>query len=96
VLAHTTVAADAAGYQQLPGFAHAHLPGRRCWAVEGAGSFGAGLAVFLQQRGEQVVEVGRPKRPAPRTGAKSDALARGPGRPRGARPGPPGQPAPPR
>src|SRR5919197_5293250 len=53
VLAHTTVAADAAGYQQLPGFAHAHLPGRRCWAVEGAGSFGAGLAVFLQQRGEQ-------------------------------------------
>jgi transposase len=42
--------------------------------VEGAGSFGAGLAGFLQQHGEQVVEVGRPKRPASRTGAKSDAL----------------------
>ncbi|HEX5880710.1 MAG TPA: hypothetical protein VF468_20695, partial [Actinomycetota bacterium] len=30
--------------------------------------------VLLQARGEQVVEVGRPKRPARRTGAKSDAL----------------------
>jgi transposase len=74
VLAHTTTSADAAGYQRLLGFAHRHLPGRRCWAVEGAGSFGAGLAGFLQQHGERVVEVGRPKRPAHRSGAKSDAL----------------------
>jgi transposase len=42
--------------------------------VEGAGSYGAGLTRFLQARGERVVEVGRPKRPARRTGAKSDAL----------------------
>ena len=49
-------------------------PGRRLWAVEGTGSFGVGLAVFLQQRGEQVVEVGRSKRPASHSGAKSDAL----------------------
>jgi transposase len=74
VLAQTTTGADAAGYRRLLDFAHAHLPGRRCWAVEGTGSFGAGLAVFLQQHGERVVEVGRPKRPASRTGAKSDAL----------------------
>jgi transposase len=74
VLAQTTTSADAAGYQRLLGFAHRHLPGRRCWAVEGAGSFGAGLTVALQQYGEQVVEVGRPKRPASRSGAKSDAL----------------------
>jgi len=74
VLAQTTTSADAAGYQRLLGFAQAHLPGRRCWAVEGAGSFGAGLAVLLHQRGERVVEVGRPKRPASRSGAKSDAL----------------------
>ena len=60
VLARITISADAAGYQQLLGFAHRHLPGRRCWAVEGAGSFGAGLTAVLQQRGEQVVEVGRP------------------------------------
>jgi transposase len=74
VLAQTTTSADAAGYQRLLDFAQAHLPGRRCWAVEGAGSFGAGLTVFMQQHGERVVEVGRPKRPAHRSGAKSDAL----------------------
>jgi transposase len=50
------------------------VPGRRCWAVEGAGSYGAGLAAFLQAHGERVVEVGRPNRPSRRTGAKSDAL----------------------
>ena len=35
VLAQTTTSADVAGYRQLLDFAHAHLPGRRCWAVEG-------------------------------------------------------------
>jgi transposase len=74
VLAQTTTSADAAGYQQLLVFARVQLPGRRCWAVEGAGSFGAGLTSFLQAHDEQVLEVGRPKRPRTRTGAKSDAL----------------------
>jgi transposase len=74
VLAQTTTSANAAGYQRLLEFADLHLPGRRCWAVEGAGSFGAGLTMVLQQRGERVVEVSRPKRPAYRTGAKSDTL----------------------
>jgi transposase len=74
LLAQTSVSADAAGYQRLLGFAKAQVPGRRCWAVEGAGSYGAGLAAFVQARGERVVEVGRPKRPPRRTGAKSDAL----------------------
>jgi transposase len=74
VLAQPTTSADGAGYQQLLAFARAQLPGRRCWAVEGAGSFGAGLTSFLLAHGEQVLEVGRPKRPASRTGAKSDAL----------------------
>jgi hypothetical protein len=73
-LAQTSAAADLAGYQELLGFAQAQVPGRRCWAVEGAGSYGAGLTAFLQARGEWVVEIGRPKRPARRTGAKSDAL----------------------
>src|ERR671910_646057 len=49
-------------------------PGRRCWAVEGTGCYGAGLASFLANRGEWVVEIDRPKRPRGRTGAKSDAL----------------------
>jgi transposase len=30
-----------------------HVPGRRCWAIEGAGSYGAGLAAFLGANGEQ-------------------------------------------
>jgi transposase len=74
LLAQTSVSADGAGYRCLFDFARAQVPGRRCWAVEGAGSYGAGLAAFLQARGERVVEVGRPKRPARRTGAKRDAL----------------------
>lgn len=37
----------------------AQVPGRRCWAVEGAGSYGVGLAVLLPAQGERVVEVGR-------------------------------------
>jgi transposase len=73
-LAQTAAAADLAGYQRLLAFGQAQVPGRRCWAVEGAGSYGAGLTGFLQARGERVVEIGRPKRPGRRTGAKSDAL----------------------
>ena len=74
VLAQTTVRADAAGYQALLSFADTHLPGRRCWAIEGAGSYGAGLAALLRGHGEQLVEAGRPKRPARRSGAKTDAI----------------------
>ena len=73
-LAQTVVATDLGGYQRLLEFAQAQVPGRRCWAVEGAGSYGAGLAAFLQANGERVIEIGRPKRPARRTGAKTDAL----------------------
>src|SRR5512133_2334615 len=42
-LAHTSAAADLAGYRRLLAFGQAQVPGRRCWAVEGAGSYGAGL-----------------------------------------------------
>jgi transposase len=59
VLAQTHTSADEAGYQHLLGFARSRVPGRRVWAVEGAGSFGAGLAGFLQQRGERVLVVRR-------------------------------------
>ena len=91
----TSVSADAAGYRRLFDFAQVQVPGRRCWAVEGAGSYGAGLAAFLQARGERVVEVGRPKRPPRRTGAKSDAPGRRPRRPGGAGPrSPAGAPSP--
>jgi transposase len=73
LLGQLAVAADAAGYQQLLAFARTLVPGRRCFAVEGAGSYGAGLTSLLAEQGEWMVEVDRPKRPV-RRGGKSDAL----------------------
>lgn len=74
LLGHATAPTDAVGYRELLAFAAGQVPGRRCWAIEGAGSFGAGLAVFLADHGEQVVEVPRRRRSARRFAAKSDAL----------------------
>ncbi|MFF5161536.1 IS110 family transposase [Streptomyces sp. NPDC000348] len=74
VLASTDSPANARGYQQLLDFARQHVPGRRYWALEGTGSYGAGLAAFLDAAGESVVEVCRPKRPAVRGGRKTDML----------------------
>src|SRR6266576_2235317 len=51
----------------------AHALGRRPFAVEGSGSFGAGLTRFLAGRGERVLEVGRSRRER-RSGGKTDAL----------------------
>jgi transposase len=73
LLGQLAVGADAVGYQSLIDFARVHVPGRRCFAVEGAGSYGAGLARLLVERGEWVVEIDRPRRPA-RRGGKTDAL----------------------
>jgi transposase len=73
VLARATVPADPDGYAQLSALAGAHS-GLRAWALEGAGGYGAGLARHLDQAGELVVELDRPKRPARRAGAKSDPI----------------------
>jgi transposase len=45
ILAQTATSADAAGYRALLDFADAQIPDRRCWAVEGTGSYGAGMAL---------------------------------------------------
>jgi len=74
VVAETTVTADAGGYRRLLQFVRARTEGHRVWAIEGTGSFGAGLTGFLLEQGEWVVEVDRPARPARRDGAKSDRL----------------------
>lgn len=74
LVAHLTVAADAAGYRRLLAFADELAPGRRIWAIEGTGSFGAGLTTYLLEHAEWVVEIDRPKRPARRNGAKTDQL----------------------
>jgi transposase len=73
VVEQATVAATPAGYQQLLRLAD-RQDGRRVWAVEGTGGYGAGLTRFLQAQAEQVVELDRPKRATRRHGAKSDPL----------------------
>jgi hypothetical protein len=73
MIAQATVAAAPAGYRQLLAWAD-HQSGRRVWAIEGTGGYGAGLTRFLHGQAEQVVELDRPKRVARRHGAKSDPL----------------------
>lgn len=69
-----TVAANERGYRRLLRWARENAQGRRAWAVEGTGSYGAGLTVFLHSQGELVLEVDRPRRPTRRDRAKSDEL----------------------
>jgi hypothetical protein len=73
VVDQATVPATPAGYRQLLRLAD-RQDGRRVWAVEGTGGYGAGLTRFLQAHAEQVVELDRPRRAARRHGAKSDPL----------------------
>lgn len=73
VLGIATVTADPDGYAELVALADQHS-GLRAWAMEGTGGYGAGLARHLADGDELVVELDRPKRPARRAGAKSDAI----------------------
>jgi transposase len=72
VVFEATAVADGEGYASVLRLADQHAPGRRVFAVEGTGSFGAGLARFLADRGERVLEVGRLRRE--RQSGKNDAL----------------------
>jgi transposase len=74
VRATLEVPSDQAGHARLLDLACRQAPGRRVWALEGTGCYGAGLTSFLVDHGEWVVEIDRPKRPRGRNGAKSDAL----------------------
>jgi transposase len=63
------------GYDALLDYADTYSTAAdRAWAIEGTGSYGAGLAEHLAARGEWVIEFDRPTRPARRDGSKSDAL----------------------
>jgi transposase len=66
--------ADAAGYRQALRLARQQAPGRRLWAIEGTGCYGAGLARFLAGYGERLLEVERPTRTGSRGRLKSDPL----------------------
>jgi transposase len=73
VVFETTIAASSDGYAQALRLVDEFAAGRRAFAVEGTGSFGAGLTRFLSARGERVFEVGRLRRER-RSGGKTDAL----------------------
>jgi transposase len=67
------VRASERGYAQALRLAEREAAGRRAWAIEGTGSYGAGLTRFLSARGERVLEVGRTRRER-RSQAKTDAI----------------------
>jgi transposase len=75
VIAQVVVGADPGGYREALAFAAVHSSvGRRVWSIEGAGSYGAGLAMVAMEAGEWVVGFDRPDGRAAKDGAKSDAL----------------------
>ena len=74
VVAGAAAPATARGYRELLRFAEQHAPGRRAWAIEGTGGYGAGLSRYLCARGESVLEVSRIPRGERRLRGKDDAL----------------------
>jgi transposase len=73
VVVEPALAACPRGYRRALALARVHAAGERAFAIEGTGSYGAGLARFLAAQGERVLEVERPARArAPR--GKSDVL----------------------
>src|SRR6266511_4044626 len=53
VVFETTVVANSDGYAHALALVEEHAAGRRVLAIEGTGSFGAGLTRFLTRRGER-------------------------------------------
>jgi transposase len=82
VVFETRVEACGAGYARALAEVEAKAPGRRAWAVEGTGAYGAGLTRFLAARGERIIEIDRPGAPARRSRAER-LPGRRSGRPRG-------------
>jgi transposase len=74
VLAGKAVRANGRGYRETLRFADRYAAGRRAWAIEGTGSYGAGLARYLAEHGETVLEVSRTPRAERRLRGKDDAL----------------------
>ena len=73
VVFEANVVANSDGYAHALRLVEVHAPARRAFAVEGTGSFGAGLTRFLTGQDERVLEVGRLRRER-RDGGKTDAL----------------------
>jgi transposase len=74
LVAQRAVPASARGYAAALRFATDKGGGARVWAIEGTGSYGAGLARFLAGRGEVVLEISRTRRAERRLRGKDDSL----------------------
>ena len=74
VVARQAVRANARGYRESLRFAAQYAPGARAWAIEGTGSYGAGLARYLAGCGETVFELSRTPRAERRLRGKDDTL----------------------
>ena len=74
VLARQSVQANERGYAEALRFAAAAAGGARVWAIEGTGSYGAGLARYLAGQGETVLEISRTPRTERRLRGKDDWL----------------------
>jgi len=68
-----TIPVSPKGYQNLETWARA-FGSIHAFGIEGTGSYGAGLARFLQAKGHTVVEVNRPNRQLRHQNGKSDPL----------------------
>ncbi len=74
VVAGRTVRANPRGYGAALRFAELYASGARAWAIEGTGSYGAGLARSLANSGETVLEVSRTPQAERRLRGKDDTL----------------------
>ena len=74
VVARRSVCASGRGYAAALRFAREGANGARVWAIEGTGSYGAGLARYLAGEGETVLEISRTPRAERRLRGKDDLL----------------------
>ena len=73
IVMESVTAANEAAFARLLERIDVRAPRPRAWAIEGSGSYGAGLVRFLTDRGERVFEVHRLTRDR-RSHAKTDAI----------------------
>lgn len=71
VQAQTSDRADGPAYLRMLAWAARCASGRRVWALEGTGSFAAGLVTVLAEAGEDVIEIQNKKKAR---GAKNDRI----------------------
>ena len=74
VVAQRSLRASGRGYADAVRFVDEHARGARVWAIEGAGHYGAGLARYLSDCGETVLEIGRGRNDQRRLRGKDDQL----------------------